>query len=85
MSLVNFEDTSVSHFVSPSVGWSVGRLVGPTFAFSAFLRSFRITAFAQLHATDAVVYTALFCSLPSSPFFFQSSLLSFFLPPFLAM
>ena len=46
------------------VGWSVGPLVrwsvGNAFVFSAFSGSFRITAPAQSHATDSVVYTALF-------------------------
>ena len=83
MSLVNFEDATVSHFVGLLVGWvgqSVGQLVGPMFAFPTFLSSFCISAPAQLHATDDDLYLALFCPLPSFPFLFQSSFLSFFLP-----
>ena len=43
-----------------SISLSVGRLVCPSFPFLAFASSFCIVAPTQPHATDAVVYTALF-------------------------
>ena len=55
--------TTLSHYVGPSIGWSVGRLVGPLVThlfFWHFLGSFCITAPAQLHVTDSAMYTALF-------------------------
>ena len=44
--------------VTVSVRWSVGRLVGPVFAFLAFASSFHMIAPAQPWATDAVMYRA---------------------------
>ena len=45
------------------VGWSVGRSVEPAFGFLAFASGFCISAPAQSPATDAVIYTALFCGV----------------------
>ena len=51
----------IRHCVGPSVGRSIGPSVGrsvrPAIDFSAFASGFRITAPAQSHETDVVVYT----------------------------
>ena len=47
---------TLSRYVGPSIGLLVGRLV-PRLLFRRFASSFRVTAPAQSHATDAVVYT----------------------------